>query len=290
MKPSATFARNLARHIAELDAAAAHGMLVSTDEEGGTVLRLGALGPLPSEGAMSLLPTSEVRRLLDAHALLIAAAGVDVVLAPVVDVRPVSGTSPIGNSRLFAGSPQRVGELAQMYVDAWERVGILPILKHFPGHGSATGDTHTSFATTPPLAQLRQRDLLPYAALQASGAGVMVGHLIVPGLTNGTPASLSPAAIHLLRSEFGYENALVMTDSLEMKAVGLSVAAAAVKAIGAGADVVIFTETDQAPTVITALVDAVNSGVLTEATIDAAARRVAGTMEHHGIECRPRGG
>jgi len=286
MKPSDAFARSLHQHIADLDHVARHGVLVSTDEEGGTVQRLGALGTLPSQSTMSRLPLSEVTRLLDQHAAVVAATGVDVVLAPVVDVRPVSGVSPIGNSRLFAGDATRVGQLGQLYVDAWERAGILPILKHFPGHGSATGDTHTAFATTPPLDQLRQRDLLPYATLQSSGAGVMVGHLIVPGLTSGAPASLSRAAYQLLRGDYGYATALVMTDSLEMKAVGLSVPAAAVKAVAAGADVVIFTETSEAAAVIGALLAAVRSGTLTEATIDTAAIRVAGTMEQHGITCR----
>jgi beta-N-acetylhexosaminidase len=286
MKPSAAFAKELKQHISDLDFVARHGVLVSTDEEGGTVQRLSALGQLPSQSSMSQMPPSEVRRLLDRHAKIVAATGIDVVLAPVVDVRPAAGTSPIGNSRLFAGSAQNVAALGQLYVDAWERVGILPILKHFPGHGSATGDTHTEFATTPPLAQLRLRDLLPYAALHSSGAGVMVGHLIVPGLTIGTPASLSPAAIQLLRNDYGFANALVMTDSLEMKAVGLSVPAAAVTAIAAGDDVVIFTQTNEAAAVIAALVGAVGNGRLTESMIDTAAIRVAGTLEQHGTPCR----
>ncbi|MEI8241072.1 MAG: glycoside hydrolase family 3 N-terminal domain-containing protein, partial [Actinomycetota bacterium] len=287
MAPSDAFAGDLTRHIHELDAAARHGVLVATDEEGGTVQRLSALGSLASQSEMSRLPRAEVRQLLDTHAAVVAAAGVDVVLAPVVDVRPSSGTSPIGNSRLFAGNPKSVSELARLYVGAWESAGILPILKHFPGHGSATGDTHTSFATTPPLSQLRLRDLVPYAQLSTSGAGVMVGHLIVPGLTNGAPASLSPAAIHLLRTDYGYANALVITDSLEMKAVGLSVPAAAVKAIAAGVDVVIFTRTSEAAGVITALVDAVHVGRLSETRINDAATRVARTMEQHGMACRP---
>jgi beta-N-acetylhexosaminidase len=286
MTASDAFAKNLHQHISDLDFVARHGVLVSTDEEGGTVQRLSALGPLPSQSAMSQMPRSEVKQLLDQHAAIVAATGVDIVLAPVVDVRPTVGTSPIGNSRLFAGSARNIAELGQIYVDAWERAGILPILKHFPGHGSASGDTHTALATTPPLAQLRLRDLLPYAALHSSGAGVMVGHLIVPGLTNGAPASLSSAAIHLLRDDYGFANALVMTDSLEMKAVGLSVPAAAVKAIAAGVDVVIFTQTGDAAAVIAALVDAVHSGRLTESRIDASAMRVAGVMEQHGTPCK----
>jgi len=90
-----------------------------------------------------------------------------------------------------------------------------------------------------------------------------------------------------LRTDYGYANALVITDSLEMKAVGLSVPAAAVKAIAAGVDVVIFTRTSEAAGVITALVDAVHVGRLSETRINDAATRVARTMEQHGMACRP---
>jgi beta-N-acetylhexosaminidase len=287
MEPSTTFTQHLAVHISQLDTAARHGVLVSTDEEGGTVQRLEALGALPSQADMSTMPRDKVKQLIDAHAATVAATGIDVVLAPVVDVRPQHGISPIGNSRLFAGDAKTVGELGRIYVDAWMHAGVLPILKHYPGHGSATADTHQQLAITPPIGQLRTRDLVPYAMLADTGAGVMVGHLAVPGLTGTTPASLSPAAVHLLRTELGYGDSLVMTDSLAMGAVGLSVPRAAVRAIAAGVDVVIFTSTEQAGEVIDAIVRAVGDGTLTDATIDDSAARVARTMELHGGPCRP---
>lgn len=287
MKPSDRFALRLADHVAELDAVAAHGVLVATDEEGGAVQRLRALGPVPSQEEMSARSDEEIRATIDRHAAIVAEAGVDVVLAPVVDVRPMQGQDPLGSGRLFVGDPTRVAHLARLYVDAWSSAGVLPVLKHFPGHGSATADTHQRLAVTPPLAELRQRDLLPYVDLSTSGAGVMVGHLSVPGLTDGEPATRSPAAISLLRDELGFADALVMTDALGMGAVGQDEPTAAVNAITSGIDVAIFTDTDAARAVLEAIVAAVRDGRIGATRFAHAVTRVALELERHGNTCRP---
>jgi beta-N-acetylhexosaminidase len=287
MKPSDDFAASLASHLHELDAVARHGLLVATDEEGGRVQRLAALDPIPSEEAMSQLSKTERDAILARHAKIVAAAGVDVVLGPVVDVRPVTGKDPLGGGRLFLGDGEAVAGLAKEYVAAWEAAGILPVLKHYPGHGSASGDTHTKLATTPSLAALEQRDFVPYRGLAASGAGVMVGHLNVPGLTAGLPASLSPKAIALLRGELGFANSIVVTDSLGMGAIGMSIEDAAVAAVKAGADVVIFTTSSAAKPVVDTLLAAVADGRLSNARVTDAATRVAGELARHGTACRP---
>lgn len=285
MQPDANFAVALAGHLAELDALAAHGVLVATDEEGGAVQRLSAIEPLDSQEALSQRPAAEVVALLTAHAQLVAATGVDVVLGPVVDVRPITGNDPLGAGRLFVGGPAEVAGWGAVYVSAWESAGLTPVLKHFPGHGSASGDTHNGRAVTPPLAALRERDLVPYRVLAGSGAAVMIGHLEVPDLTDGLPASLSPAAVSLLRDELGWGDAVVMTDALGMGGVGLAVPDAAVWAIAAGVDVVMFTQGDQTPAVIDAISAAVGAGVLDVGRIDASAARVAGLLEAHGHPC-----
>jgi beta-N-acetylhexosaminidase len=152
------------------------------------------------------------------------------------------------------------------------------VLKHFPGHGAASGDSHELLPVTPPLDELRTRDLVPYRSLAGSGAAVMVGHLSVPGLTEpGVPASLSPTAItDLLRGQYGYADALVFTDALGMAAVLAShtIPEAAELAVGAGADVVIYTATEQTPQVIDRLAEAVATGRIDEARIDDAVGRV----------------
>ena len=95
---------------------------------------------------------------------------------------------------------------------------VIPVLKHFPGLGSATGNTDFESAKTPPLYQLKKNDLKPYESLLLdSPVAVMTTNAIVPGLSAGEPASLSPATYDLLRDEYGFTG-VVMTDSLSAAA------------------------------------------------------------------------
>lgn len=286
MQADERFAFDLAVHLDALEQLSPHGLLIATDEEGGDVQRLRALEPMPSQADMSQMAQAERTLLLDRHAQVVAAAGIDVVLGPIVDVRPVVGSDPLGAGRLFLGDPQAVTTLGAEYVAAWQRAGMLAVLKHFPGHGGATADTHDALATTPPLAAMRSYDLLPFEQLAATGAAVMVGHLSVPGLTDSQPASMNAAAISLLR-ELGYADALVLSDALGMDAIGVAVADAAVLSVQAGIDVVIFTGIGDTLAVIDAIELAVNDGRLTMANIDDSTLRVARLLEADGRPCVP---
>jgi beta-N-acetylhexosaminidase len=126
---------------------------------------------------------------------------------------------------------------------------------------------------------------VPYRALAGRGAAVMAGHLTVPGLTDGLPASISPTAIAYLRESLGYRDALILSDALGMAAIGLPEPDAAVRSIAAGVDVVLFTRTSQTGAVIDALVAAVQDGRITTDRIDAAAGRVMRQLAVHGDGC-----
>ena len=135
-----------------------------------------------------------------------------------------------------------VTQYGQAYVDAFVEAGILPTLKHFPGHGAATGDSHDGVVTVPPLPQLRERDLLPYDTLLEDDVAVMVGHMVVPDVTIFGPSSLSSGIItDLLRTEYGFAG-LIVTDSLSMGGVTGQgpPEAVAFEALRAGADVALF--------------------------------------------------
>src|SRR6202022_4730443 len=126
--------------------------------------------------------------------------GITIDFAPVVDVSDAPDDTVIGD-RSFSSDPAVVTASAGAYARGLRDAGLLPVLKHFPGHGHGSGDSHTGGVVTPPIADLQNNDLVPYRTLAAQGrVGVMVGHLQVPGLTNSEPASLSPAAYALLRS------------------------------------------------------------------------------------------
>ena len=272
--------------LAAVRAASTTPLMIAVDEEGGIVQRLRQLGELPSarEVASTMTP-DEAQAMIAAHGAAVADLGIDVVFAPVVDVAPPGGGGPIG-SRAFADDPLIVAEFTQAYVDGWSDVGVLPVLKHFPGHGAASADTHEARAMTAPIDDLRARDLVPYAAIGGgSGVGVMVGHLDVPGLTDdGLPTSLSAAAIGgELRGRLGYADALVFSDALGMDAVTAvaDLPDAAVLAIAAGTDVAVFTDLARTGEVVDGLVVAVADGRLEIDRIDDAVGRL---LDHKAID------
>src|SRR5919202_2485002 len=125
------------------------------------------------------------------------ARGITMNLAPTVDV---TGSSAAIGDRSFADDSDTVSRYAEAFVDGQRAAGVYTVLKHFPGHGRADGDSHKGRVTTPSLDDMRADDLRPYATLLRPGGpladgrtGVLVGHLDVPGLTTDLPSSLTPA-------------------------------------------------------------------------------------------------
>ena len=207
--------------------------------------------------------------------------GVTIDFAPVVDVTTESDDEVIGD-RSFGSDPQQVIEYAGAYAQGLRDAGLLPVLKHFPGHGHASGDSHESGVVTPPLDELKGNDLIPYQTLTTQApVAVMVGHMQVPGLTGTDPASLSPAAYGLLRSG-GYGGpgfgGLVYSDDLSsMGAINqrYGVADAVLRALQAGADVALWVTTDEVPAVLDRLEKALAAGELTQARVDDSVLKVA---------------
>jgi beta-N-acetylhexosaminidase len=266
--------------LTDLRAASPTGLLVAVDEEGGRVQRIDDLdGEVPSAREMAATMTAEeVRARAEQRGEVMAAHGVTVDLAPVVDVSDQPDDTVIGD-RSWSVDPEVVATYAGAYAEGLLAAGVTPVLKHFPGHGAASGDTHEGAATTPSLDELRTRDLVPYQRILptlGAGAAVMLGHLDVPGLTEpDTPASLSPAAVALLRGEYGFAG-VVMTDDLAGMAsitARLGPEEAAVRALAAGVDVVLFDAVDVAA-LLDRLEAAVADGSLPEERIDASVARV----------------
>jgi beta-N-acetylhexosaminidase len=263
--------------------------MVAVDEEGGSVQRFANAGVLPSAASSTGKLSTYVEQAITEHGHTMHSMGVDIAFGPVVDVANPSARQNTMGDRAFSSNPDTVIDYGAATVRGWNAAGILPVLKHFPGHGSATGDTHATLAKTPTLADLENRDLLPYRSpsLSQQRTGVMVGHLDVPGLTAaGEPASISPAAINLLRT-MGY-NGLVFSDSVAMGALtgrGLDAGDAAVATIKAGADVAVITEpttestapttpTEQVDDMVNSLAASVQYGTLPEARLNTSVGRV----------------
>ena len=256
---------------------------VSVDEEGGRVSRLaGLIGSQPSPRLLAQTHTpDEVYGIALDRGRQMRALGITIDFAPVVDVTDAPNDTVIGD-RSFGSDPAAVVDYAGAYARGLRDAGLLPVLKHFPGHGHGSGDSHAGSVVTPPLSDLQSSDLVPYRTLAAEApVGVMVGHMQVPGLTGSDPASLSPAAYALLRSG-GYGgppfNGPVFTDDLSsMRAItdGYGVAAAALRGLQAGADVALWVTTDEVPAVLDRLENALAAGELTMTGVDTSVLRLA---------------
>ena len=269
------------------DIAAAAGPLplaVSVDEEGGRVSRLAdVIGSQPSPRVLAQTKSpGEVRDIAFQRGQAMRNLGVTIDFAPVVDVTTESDDEVIGD-RSFGSDPAQVVDFAGAYAQGLRDAGLLPVLKHFPGHGSASGDSHEGGVVTPPLADLLTSDLVPYRTLTTQApVAVMVGHMQVPGLTGNDPASLSPAAYELLRSgnyggpPFG---GLVFSDDLSsMGAINqrYGVADAVLRALQAGADVGLWVTTDEVPAVLDRLEKALAAGELSTEQVDGSVLKLAG--------------
>jgi beta-N-acetylhexosaminidase len=259
-------------------------LAVSVDEEGGRVERLSKLiGAAPSARVLAATQTpDQVYQLALDRGRQMRGLGITVDFAPVVDVTDAPDDTVIGD-RSFSNDPAVVTAYAGAYARGLREAGLLPVLKHFPGHGHGSGDSHTAGAvTTPPLADLQTNDLIPYRTLTTEApVAVMVGHLEVPGLTGTEPASLSAAAVGLLRSGGyggpGFDGPVFSDDLSSMAAISdrFGVTEAVLKTLQAGTDIALWITTKEVPAVLDRLEQAVNAGELASQQVDASLVRVA---------------
>ena len=259
-------------------------LMVTVDQEGGRVSRLSALGidhASPRELAQTKTP-EQVKAIAADVGRKLKELGVTVDFAPVADVSDESDNEVIGD-RSFSNDPAVVTEYAGAYAAGLAQAGITPVYKHFPGHGHGSGDSHLGVVTVPTLDELRKSDLIPFRnLLQDPGtAGVMVGHLIVPGLTQGLPSSISRPAIQMLRTGVGYDgpryNGVIFSDDLSgMAAISAQypIEQAVEKFILAGGDVALWLSTDRVSSVLDNLEVAVKRGRLAPARLDAKVIRI----------------
>ena len=234
---------------------------VAVDEEGGRVQHLKkAVGVLPSAAVMAAtMSPVKVRALAKSHGLAMRALGFNVDFAPILDL--ANGNRNGIGDRAWSPDPAVTAAYGLAFSQGLLEAGIFPVVKHFPGHGHASGDSHQVGVTTPPIEQLRAADLLPFAdVISKTTVGVMVGHLQVPGLGD-VPATLSEKAINgVLRGDLGFRG-LVVTDSLSMWPITyhFNSVKAAELALRAGNDILLYDDDPKVVSIIdglTAVVEA----------------------------------
>jgi beta-N-acetylhexosaminidase len=268
----------LARLTATIRSARAD-VLIATDEEGGDVTRLNHRtgSPYPGNAALGAIDDPELTHAMYAAiGADLARAGINLDLAPVVDVN-TAAANPIIGTRAFGADPVLVARHSAAAVTGLQEAGVAACAKHFPGHGATVTDSHLELPT------VDEPDLPPFAAAIAAGTqAIMTAHIRVPALTGGGPATFSRAVLtDLLRGELGFAG-VVITDALEMKGAARAaggVGAAAVLALAAGADLLCLgSRVDLAlvEAVIASIVEAVRDGRLPVARLAEAGERTAG--------------
>lgn len=275
-----------------LRSAARGPLLVTADEEPGRVSAFSSvLGNSHSARRMAAEgPPSATRTFASEIGVVLSTVGVDLDLAPVVDLDSGPARGIVGD-RSFSADPAKAEAYALAFASGLAEHDVAAVAKHFPGHGRSTNDSHLGRATaSASIEALKAADLRPFKAMIDAGVPVvMLNHVDYLALDPNRPASLSPKAYALLR-EMGFRGAAI-TDSVGMGAVNQrwDVAEAAVLAVKAGADGVLITDGSMAKHMHRALIDAVTKGTLAESRLNEAAARMTALAggDPQSFACQP---
>ncbi|GAA3755000.1 beta-N-acetylhexosaminidase [Spinactinospora alkalitolerans] len=267
---------------------AADAPLISLDEEGGDVTRIGhvAGSDYPGNAALGAIDDPELTRAV--HRALGAelhALGFNLDLAPSVDVN-TAADNPVIGTRSFGADADLVARHAAAAVTGLQEGGVAACAKHFPGHGATHQDSHDELPVIDADADLLdRRELLPFrAAVDAGARSVLTAHIQLPALGATGPATLTPEIVTgLLRREIGFDG-MVISDALEMRGVSgdIGVPEASVRALRAGCDLLClgrYVYADEIAAIRAAVVEAVRAGRLSGERLEDAAARTAAARQ-----------
>ncbi|GAB2699467.1 beta-N-acetylhexosaminidase [Paenibacillus thermoaerophilus] len=266
---------------AEARSAGQPPLWIAIDQEGGMVARIDA-GVTVMPGSMAIGacgdPDAAYRAALGSGREL-RAMGINFNFAPCLDVNN-NADNPVIGVRSFGESPEAVANLGMRQIRGYRDAGVAAAAKHFPGHGDTATDSHHEVPVVPHARErLEQVELLPFRTAIAGGVdAIMTAHVVFPAYEpDGIPATVSPRVIDgLLRRTLGYDG-VIITDCLEMNAISdtLGVAEGAVAALAAGVDLVLVSHRhDRQKAALEAVYEAVRSGRLDEARINASVDRI----------------
>jgi beta-N-acetylhexosaminidase len=220
---------------------------ILVDQEGGRVARLRPphWTEFPPPSVFEAGPDSAA----EANAALLgaecAATGLDVVCAPLLDLR-LPGAHQVIGDRAFSADPAEVARLGAAWIRGLQAAGCIPVIKHIPGHGRALVDSHLDLPRVAVGLDELALDCAPFAALADAGAWAMTAHILYAALDAERPATLSPVVIEqVIRGAIGFDG-LLMTDDLSMKALSGDFTARTKAALAAGCDIVLHCNGDMA--------------------------------------------
>ncbi|MFI5363081.1 MAG: glycoside hydrolase family 3 protein [Elusimicrobiota bacterium] len=263
---------------------------ISTDHEGGPTFtqRLYGLAPFPGSMALGATGSAELARAAaEATGRELRALGIHITFAPSLDVNS-NPANPIIGLRSYGQDPALVSRLGVAALEGYRAGGVLAVPKHFPGHGDTDINSHLGLpVSTKTLAELETTELAPFRAVIGAGAeAIMPAHMVFPalGAPSDRPVTLSSEVIEgFLRGKLGFHG-LVFSDSLDMGAIAnvYGSSDSAVLALLAGNDVLLVGKGDY-PSAFKAVVDAVESGRVPRARVEASVARVLDAKRRLGL-------
>ncbi|WP_262696363.1 beta-N-acetylhexosaminidase [Kordiimonas aquimaris] len=229
-------------------------VLILIDQEGGRVQRMTSphwrkYPPMMTFGLAAAHDEALARQALNLNCRLIAddlrRVGINTNCLPLLDV-PITDADPIIGDRAFGQSPQIIAEYGQLVIDTFMQSGVLPVMKHIPGHGRATVDSHLALPrVSEPLDVLEKTDFAPFKAVRNCPLG-MTAHVVYQSIDDVNTATLSEDVIkNVIREYIGFDG-LLMTDDLSMKALEGSLDDLASRSLAAGCDIVLHCNGDMA--------------------------------------------
>jgi len=280
--PDANTAARLTRGVQSVIGSTTLPALLCADEEGGMVSQLSGCWEMPPSAravAASGGPPL-VKDLAHRTARRLLALGVNLNFAPVLDIHS-NPLNPVIGIRSYGTTASQVTACGRAAVEGMQSAGMIPVVKHFPGHGDTSQDSHVDLPTIEATQeQLFYRDLRPFEAAVAWGVPVvMTAHVRVPAFEPDPkrPGTVSSAIVTgLLREKLGFSG-VVVTDALEMAGVAsiASYGEIAVQAIEAGCDLLLYSKLSPGPEeALQALHEALRSGRLTEERVAASLTRI----------------
>lgn len=270
---------------ASLRARSPHPILIGADLERGAGQQFAGATPLPPAAALaSLGDLATTRRAGALTGREAVGLGVDWVYAPVADV-DVEPANPIVGTRSFGADPDTAARHVKAWVEGCRSAGAMACAKHFPGHGRTTSDSHLGLPSVAAGTATLEAELVPFrAAIGAGVDSVMTAHVAFPALDpTGAPATLSrPILGSVLRERLGFDG-LVVTDALVMEGAraGASPGAAAVRAVAAGCDALLYPGD---PVAVAGALAAARGDALPEARLAEAAGRIRTVAESRQAE------
>ncbi|MEC5162957.1 MULTISPECIES: beta-N-acetylhexosaminidase [unclassified Janthinobacterium] len=280
----------LARLTADLRAAMGPQSLIAIDQEGGAVVRSTWVPAPPAAMALGAADDAELARAVGAAVARAARSlGFNWNFAPVLDLNN-NPDNPVIAERSFGADPRRATELAMAWMAGSHSEGVACCVKHFPGHGDTHVDSHRDLPRVDkPLEELERFEFAPFRAAAPLAPAMMTAHIVYPALDADNPATMSRRILHqLLREEWRYDG-VIITDGMDMHAIAgrYGVGNAAVRALGAGADMVMAlgTAATQEET-LAAIAAAIASGELDMEQVRSRLARLAALAKAYPCQAR----